>query len=75
MFRAPSAPVLGVTCGDHSFNNVRKIMRIPNMSLVMKLDNGKVVSIANGQTDRITESHNHPVAYYNKDIFENLGYL
>ena len=30
-------------------------MRIPNMCLVLKLDNGKVVSIADGQTHRRTE--------------------
>ena len=33
------------------------------MCLVLKLDNGKVVSIANKQT----ESHSHPVPYYNID--------
>ena len=51
MFRVPSAPVLGVACGAHNFKNVRRVMRIPNMCLVLKLDNGKVVSIANGQTE------------------------
>ena len=30
-------------------------MRTPNLYLVLKLDNGKVVSIANEQTDRITQ--------------------
>ena len=35
----------------HSFKNLRRVMRIPNMCLVLKLDNGKVVSIANGQTE------------------------
>ena len=49
MFRAPSAPVLGVACGTHSLKNVRRVIRIPNMCLVLKSDNGKVVSIANGQ--------------------------
>ena len=34
-------------------------MRIPNMCLVLKLNNGKVVSIANEQT--------HPVLYYDID--------
>ena len=34
-------------------------MRIPNMCLVLKLDNGKGVSIANEQT--------HTVPYYNID--------
>ena len=51
MFRAPSAPVLGIAFGAHSFKDVRRVMRIPNMCLVLKLDNGKVVSIANGQTE------------------------
>ena len=35
------------------------------MCLVLKLDNGKVVSISNEQTE---ESHNHPVPYYNIDL-------
>ena len=35
--------------------NLTRFMRIPNMCLVLKLDNGKVVSIANEQTDRITQ--------------------
>ena len=34
-------------------------MRIPNICLVLKLDNGKMVSIADEQT--------HPVPYYNID--------
>ena len=51
----PSAPLLGGACGTHNFKNFRRVMRIPNMCLVLKLDNGKVVSIANGQSDRQTE--------------------
>ena len=43
MFRSPSATVLGVGCGAHNFKNVRMVMRIPNMCLVLKLGNGKVV--------------------------------
>ena len=40
------------------------------MCLVLKLDNGKVVSIANEQT----ESCQHPVPYYNIDIqYTKLG--
>ena len=39
-------------------------MRIPNMCLILKLDNGKMVSIADKQTDRRT----HPVPYSNIDI-------
>ena len=57
MFRAPWAPVLGVACGARSFRNVCRVMRIPNMCLVLKLDNGKVVSIANRQI----ESQNHGI--------------
>ena len=44
---APTAPL--------SCKNFRRVMRIPNMYLVLKLDNGKEVSIANEQTDRITQ--------------------
>ena len=58
---------IGVPAVPHSFKNFSKIMRIPNMCLVLKLDNGKVVSIANEQnhrqTDRITELQSHPVPY------------
>ena len=36
------------------------------MCLVLKLDNGKVVSIANEQT----ESCQHPVPYYNIDLLQ-----
>ena len=39
----------------HSFKNFRRVMRIPNMCLVLKLDNEKWVAIANEQTDRVTE--------------------
>ena len=42
-------------CGAHSFNNFRRVMRIPNMCLVLKLDNRKVVSIANEQTESQTD--------------------
>ena len=37
------------------------------MCLVLKLDNGKVVSIGNEQTESQTESCQHPVPYYNID--------
>ena len=53
-------------------------MRIPNMCLVLKLDNGKLVSIANGQTDRQTESPNHPAPYYYIDegfVKDGIGKL
>ena len=47
--------IIGAPAAPHSFKNFRKVTRIPNMCLVLKLDNGKIVSIANGQTDRHTE--------------------
>ena len=43
-FGVPTAPHYSGACGAHSFKNFRRVMRIPNMSLVLKLDNGKVVS-------------------------------
>ena len=47
-----------VTCGaPNCFKNLTRAMRIPNMCLVLKLDNGKVVSFP------LSESHSHPVAY------------
>ena len=46
--------------GAHSIKSFRRVIRIPNMYLVFKLDNGKVVSIAKGQT----ESQNHRNIYY-----------
>ena len=55
---------IGAPAALHSFKNFRRVMRMPNMCLVLKLDNVKVVSIANRQTDTITESPNHPVPYY-----------
>ena len=33
------------------------------MCLVLKLDNGKVVSIANGQSDRVTEPSSTELVY------------
>ena len=51
-------------CGaPNGFKKVTRSLRIPNMFLILKLDNGKVVSIANGQNHRWTESPNHPVPY------------
>ena len=56
-------------CGAlNDFKNYRRTMRLPNMCLVLKLDNGKVVSIANEQTESQTESCQHPVPYSNIDI-------
>ena len=54
---------LNCNAAPHIFQNFRRVMRIPNMCLVMKLDNGKVVSIANEQNHRQTESQKHPVRY------------
>ena len=43
----------GDTCGaPNDFKDLTRAMRIPNMCLVLKLDNGKVVSIANEQNHR-----------------------
>ena len=41
---------MGARGATNGFKNFRRAMRIPNMCLVLKLDNGKVVSIANEQT-------------------------
>ena len=54
--KAPGAPH---SCKE----NVRGIMRIPNMCLVLKLNNEKVVSIAKEQTDAQTDAQNHSVPY------------
>ena len=55
-FRAHPAPLSGGACGaPNGFKNVTRSTRIPNMCLVLKLYNGKVVSIANGQNDRIID--------------------
>jgi len=62
---APGAP--------NGFDPFHEDSKYHNMCLVLKLDNGKVVSIANEQTDRQIyrqrESHSHPAAYYNIDMF------
>ena len=52
----------------HSFKYFRRVMRIPNMCLVSKLVNGKVVSIANGQNYRITDGQNHRTTQYRISI-------
>ena len=49
----------GAMGATNGFKNLTCAMRIPNMCLVLKLDNMKVVSIA----DKQTESQSHPVAY------------
>ena len=45
-------PVQGAMQHPKWFKYLTRSMRIPNMCLVLKLDNGKVVSIANGLSDR-----------------------
>ena len=41
----------GAYGAQNGFKNFRWAIRIPNLCLVLKLDNGKVVSIANDQTE------------------------
>ena len=58
-FGAPRAPHVSGACDAHSFKNFRRVMRIPNMGLVLKLDNGKMVSIADERMD----GQSYPVLY------------
>ena len=44
--------IWGTFGAPNGFKNLTRFMRIPNMCLVLKFDNGKVVSIANGQNHR-----------------------
>ena len=68
-FGAPMVPQISGAFGTpNGFKNLTRSMRIPNMCLVLKSDNGKVVSIANEQNHRQTESCQHPVPYYYIDI-------
>ena len=59
-FRQPPPPaavkdrIWGGLGAPNGFKNVTRSTRIPNMCLVLKLDNGKKVSIANGQNHRRT---------------------
>ena len=46
---------IGAPAVPHSFKIFRRVMRIQNIYLALKLDNRKGVSIANEQTDRITD--------------------
>ena len=51
-------------CGaPNDFTNLTRSMRIPNMCLILKLDNGKVASIANGQTHRMTQPPSTVLVY------------
>ena len=54
--------IWGAFGAPNGFKNVTRSMRIPNMCLLLKLDNGKVVSIANGHSDRITEPHSNRIS-------------
>ena len=47
-------------------------MRIPNMCLVLKLDNGKVVSIAHEQTHRITDTPSSALVYRYAPIISKM---
>ena len=44
------------------------------MCLIWKFDNGKMVSIANEQTESQTESCQHPVPCYNIDLVDLINY-
>ena len=55
--------IWGTFGAPNGFKNVTRPMRIPNMCLILKLDNGKVVSMANEQNHRITDGRHHPVRY------------
>ena len=48
---------IGSPAAPHSFQDFRRVMRIPNMCLVLESDNGKVVYIA----DDKTHGQTHPV--------------
>ena len=54
----PTALHVSGAGGAHGFKDFRRVIRIPNMYLVLKLDNGKVVSIANEQNHRRTDGRN-----------------
>ena len=62
-------PLSGGACdAPNGFKNLTRAMRIPIMSLVLKLDNGKVVSIANEQTESQTDRQNHRAIHYRISI-------
>ena len=46
----------GAYTAPNGFRNFRRAMRISNMCLVLKLVNGKVISIVDEQTDRQTDN-------------------
>ena len=62
--RSPNYKIKWGACGaPNGFKCFRGVMRIPNTCLLLKLDTGKVVSIANEQTDRITEPSSTVLVY------------
>ena len=52
---AEKGPVWGAFGALNYFKKFRCAMRIPNMCFVLKLDNGKGVSIADEQNHKVTE--------------------
>ena len=54
---------IGAPVAPHSLRNFRWIMGIPNMCLVLKLDNEKVVSKVNEQNHRVTEPSSNVLVY------------
>ena len=46
---------LGACEAQMVLKNFRRLIRIPNMCLVFKLENGMAVSLANEQTDKATQ--------------------
>ena len=75
-FRTPSALLLQGACGPpNDFKYLTRAMRIPNMCLVLKLNNGKVVSITNEQSDRVTEPSSTVLVYrYNPTMIKFRGW-
>ena len=63
--RRPRRRIRGAFGAPNRFKCFRSVMRIPNMCLVLKLDNGKVVSIVDEQTD----GQSHPVPFWCIDYF------
>ena len=54
----------GAQGAPNGFKNLTRSMRIPNMCLVLKLDNEKVVSIANEQNHRQTDIQSDRAVQY-----------
>ena len=52
---ATSLKKLAAINKKNGFKTLTSAMRVPNMCLVLKLDNGKVIFIANEQSDRATQ--------------------